>query len=293
MRVGDAELRDQVFAVVPIRAGFGIAGSAPVDGLIGFEVLARYVTVFDYANRRVTLRMPGTGTTLGRTVPFVFRSSQPQLACALDGIAGVCSVDTGSRSSISVLTPFVAAHPTIVPADATAPGVDGFGIGGAAVGRLGRLASLELGGFEMKNLVADFSSQKAGFFASPDVAANVGGGVWKRFTVTFDYAHQTMALEPNPSFGARDDQERAGVFVINKGGQFVVVDVRAGTPAAAAGLVKGDVVVSMEGAPAEQLTLGKIREAFQGPSGTVVHLGIARAGARTALAVTLTLRDYV
>ena len=56
--VGDATLRNQVFAVAPVHAGFGMSSGKPVDGLIGFEVLARFLTTFDYANGRVVLRTP-------------------------------------------------------------------------------------------------------------------------------------------------------------------------------------------------------------------------------------------
>src|SRR5579884_3378047 len=58
LQVGDAVLRDQIFAVLPVRAGFGISAGRVADGLIGWEVLARYVTTFDYANNRVILALP-------------------------------------------------------------------------------------------------------------------------------------------------------------------------------------------------------------------------------------------
>ena len=47
-----AVLKDQLFATLPVRAGFGVSGSAPVDGIIGAEVFARFVTVIDYAAKR-------------------------------------------------------------------------------------------------------------------------------------------------------------------------------------------------------------------------------------------------
>ena len=292
--IGQAELSDQLFAVAPVRAGFGVASGSPVDGLIGFEVLARFVTVFDYQNNRLVLSLPGGAPAAGRRVPFVFGGTQPQLACALDGIQALCSVDTGSRSSLDLFVPFIAAHPEVVPADASAVGVNGLGVGGGQSGKLGRLKSLEIGGFTLPEMIAGLSvAQGGGFFGSGGIAANIGGGVWNRFTVTFDYPHLAMYLEPNADFARRDEYERAGLFLINKGGAFVVIDVRPGTPAAAAGLVKGDVIASLDGTPATGLTLGVVRDAFHRPSGTVVHLGIVHAGATAAVNVDVTLRDFV
>lgn len=291
LQVGDAVLRDQLFVVGPVRQGFGVAAGQPVDGLIGFEVLARFITTFDYANKTVTLALPGAQPPAGsKIVPFVFGSTQPQFDCTIDGIATQCSVDTGARDSLSLLTAFVAAHPQVVPAAHSQEGVSGFGVGGGDRGYLGRLSSLQIGPFELHDLVAGFSTQKEGFFAGPFLAANVGGGVWKRFTVTFDYTKQTIALQPNASFETRDSYERAGVFLIDAGGKIVVYDVRPGTPAAEAGIAKGDTIVSIDGtAPA---SLKAARDAVNAPAGTVLHLQIA-AKSGTPRAVTLTLRDWV
>jgi C-terminal processing protease CtpA/Prc len=82
------------------------------------------------------------------------------------------------------------------------------------------------------------------------------------------------------------------MFLINKGG-VLVVDVRPGTPAAEAGIAKGDAIESIDGEPAEKLTLGGVREAFRRPSGTQLELQIRSKGASSSHKVLLTLRDYV
>ncbi|MBV8722348.1 MAG: PDZ domain-containing protein, partial [Candidatus Eremiobacteraeota bacterium] len=74
------------------------------------------------------------------------------------------------------------------------------------------------------------------------------------------------------------------------GGKIVVYDVRPGTPAAAAGLVKGDTLVSIDGVP--PASLQQAREALNGAAGTVLHLQVTgKTG--TTRAVTMTLRDWV
>jgi hypothetical protein len=291
LRVGSAELRDQLFGVAAVRAGFGMAGSAPVDGLIGAEVLARFVTVFDYEHKLVTFKLPGAALA-GTRVPFVFDGTQPEVPCVIDGLATRCTIDSGSRSSLDLFAPFLAAHPSLVPAGATAPGINGFGVGGGEIGRLGRLPSLAIGGLELKNFVAGLSTATVGAFAVPGIAANIGGAVLKRFTVTYDYAHEMMSLEPNAAFAEPDSYERSGMFMIDRGG-VLVVDVRPGTPAADAGIVKGDAIESVDGEPAERLRLGGIREAFRRPSGTQLELQVRSKGASSAHKVLLTLRDYV
>jgi Aspartyl protease/PDZ domain len=293
--IGNATLTNQYFAVLPIRRGFSIASGVPLDGIIGFEVLSRFVTTFDYAGSRVTLRLPGAATTQASgadIIPFVFNNTVPQVACQLDGIPGDCWVDTGSRASLSVLTPFSAAHPDLIPSNATAPGINGFGVGGAAIGRLGRLRSLQIGTFVLPDLIADFSVQSKGAFAMPFAAANVGGGVWRRFTVTFDYPQQVMTLAQNGFFAQPDTYDRSGVFLIAPGGQPTIADVRPGTPADEAGLVRGDMLIAINGKAAAGTDLVQIRTQFSEPAGTIIHL-VVQGKTGLQRSVTLTLRDYV
>jgi hypothetical protein len=292
LKIGGATLVDQSFAYGAVRQGFGIASSRSADGLIGFEVLARYQATFDYARKLVTLRMPSASPDLpGTRVPFRFHGSTPDIACTIGGQPGRCTVDTGSRASLSVASPFVAAHASIVPADATAPGVDGFGVGGPALGRLGR-TTLQIGGFDLAGVVTDFSVQQQGAFADPFTAGNIGGGVWRRFTLTFDYAHETLALLPNESLGLRDAYDRSGFFLIDRNGAIVVADARPGTPAAGSGVLKGESIKSVNGQSAATLGLGGIRQLFLGATGTKLQLEVSGKDG-TVRPVTLVLSDYV
>jgi hypothetical protein len=294
LKLGTATLKDQLFSVAPVRAGFGVSGGRAVDGLIGFEVLARFITTFDYGRSVVELALPGTAapTKDADVLPFVFHGEQPQFACTLDGIATQCTLDTGERAAISLFAPFIAAHPSVVPKTATAPGVNGFGFGGPAMGRLGRLASVHVGSFELADIIADFTTQTHGAFAAPFVGANVGGALLRRFTLYLDYPENTMALTPGPAYGDRDSYERSGIFLLDRAGRKIVYDVRPGTPAQAAGIVAGDAIVTIDGKDASGESLDDVRRAFFAPAGTVVRLGlVAKDGApRTA---TLILRDYV
>jgi hypothetical protein len=293
LQVGDAVLTDQLFAIAPTRMGFGVSVGRPVDGLIGWEVLARFVSTFDYAGKSVTLSLPGAAPAAAgaHVVPFVFYGTQPQIACTIDGIPSECTIDTGARDTITFMTPFTAAHPQIVPATLSAPGINGFGIGGPAIGRLGRIASIGIDDFTLPNLVADYSSQTQGALAAPFVGANIGGNLLRRFTVTFDYNSGTMALVPNAALNEPDVYERSGLFLIRRGGSTVVADSRPGTPAASAGIVKGDAIASVDGSPTSAMSLSQIREIFSQPAGTVVTLQLtSKAGVQRT--VKFTLADY-
>ncbi|MBV8198121.1 MAG: PDZ domain-containing protein [Candidatus Eremiobacteraeota bacterium] len=174
----------------------------------------------------------------------------------------------------------------------TAEGVNGFGVGGPSIGKLGRVQEVGIDDLRLTNLIADYSSQKVGALSAPFVAANLGGNLLRRFAVTFDYGNETMTLIPNADFSQADTYERSGLFLIKRSGNVVVVDSRPGTPAADAGIAKGDVIASVNGSSTSGMLLSQVRDAFVQPAGTVVTLVIAGKDG-TQRTVKITLRDYV
>ena len=291
LQVGNALVTNQVFVVLPIAKSFGMAHGMPMDGVIGYEVLSRFVTTFDYGNKKIVFHAPDSYAPPAdaTVIPIVQYGTQPQFACGIDNVPTTCTLDTGARASISLFTPFVQAHVSVVPARLTAPGVNGFGVGGPHLGRLGRVQTLSFGGLTLRDLVGDYATQSAGGLAMPFIGANVGGAVWKRFTMTLDYRQLTMTLTPNVDFDLRDHWDRSGVYLVNNGA-ITIIDVRPGTPAAKAGLAKGDVITSVN--TSSTLSLREVRDVFLGEPGTVVHLVVKSKDGATR-AVDLTLADYV
>jgi hypothetical protein len=291
LQVGDVLVKDQVFIVLPIAKGFGVSTGVQMDGVIGYEVLSRFVTTFDYGHKKVVFHMPGSYAPPAdaSVVPFKLFGTQPQFACGIDDVPATCTLDTGASDSLSFYKPFIEANPSVVPTKLSKQGVDGFGVGGTSMGKLGRLRAFSVGGLTLHDLVGDYPTQAEGGLALPFLAANVGGGVWKRFTMTLDYARLTMTLTPNADFPVRDQWDRSGLFLINSDG-IKVIDVRSGTPAATAGLKKGDVIVSLNGSSNPSLLA--VRDAFLAAPGTVVHLVIKSKDGATHK-VDLTLADYV
>jgi hypothetical protein len=291
LQVGNARVTNQVFVVLPIAKSLGMAHGMPMDGVIGYEVLSRFVTTFDYGDKKVVFYMPGSYTSPpGATVmPIAQYGTQPQFACRIDNLPTTCTLDTGARDSISLFKPFVEAHPSVVPATLTAPGANGFGVGGVSIGRLGRVRTLSFGGLTLRDLVGDYTTQSKGALAMPFIGANVGGAVWKRFTLTLDYRQLAMTLTPNADFDTRDHWDRSGVFLVNKGA-ITIIDVRPGTPAANAGLAKGDAIVSVNGSSG--LSLRQVRELFSAEPGTVEHL-VVKSKDGAPHDIDLTLEDYV
>jgi len=298
LEVGGATLRDQVFAVFNLGQ-LATAEGVTQNGLIGYEVFRRFVVRVDYEHRTLTLTLPAAFSYHGGgvVVPFKFNGHIPQVEGAIDGIAGAFDIDTGSRASVDLLGPFVDAHGLRARYAPKFEGVAGWGVGGPALAQFARAGSLRLGGLEVPRPVIELTLQTKGAFTDKYVAGNVGGALLSRFNVTFDYSRQQLIFERHAGSDQPIPFDRAGVWLnleerVPAPPAFVVIDVYAGSPAAAAGLLRGDRILAVDGKTPAELSLPALRERLRSdPSGTSVHLTVDRAGQHSEVVVVL--RDLV
>lgn len=285
-----ARFEDTTFVVLPLD---GVERAEGVDfaGLVGFELFRRFVVEIDYARHQLTLTLPDAFEYQGAgvRVPFELDGRTPVVEGAVDDVPGTFSIDTGSRSTLDLHAPFAAEHhlsESYVPA---VEAVSGWGVGGSVRSRVSRGGLLELGGVAVPGPLVEIAQVERGAFSDRYTAGNVGGGVLKRFTVIFDYAHQEMILEPNHLFDDPDPFDRSGMWINRDDDGFRVEDVVASGPADAAGLAPGDRIVAVDGAPAASIRLPDLRSRLrESPPGTVVELEVLDTeGARRTVRVVL------
>ncbi len=154
---------------------------------------------------------------------------------------------------------------------------------------------------------------KARYYEDRD--GSIGGGFLSRFTVTFDYRNKKIRLKKNHNFNNPFNYnmsgltlEHEGVELVkeerranvnsNRGNQnesltmnsisittelhfslvpkFVVADVREGSPAALAGVEKGDEVISINGKPCYEYKLYELIEMFSTDEGKRISMELKR-----------------
>src|SRR5581483_12489010 len=102
LKIGDAELFNQPFIVLPANA------LPPVDGIVGYELLARFAARLDMAHG--TLALAPSAAAFGPAIAparFVYFDRQPQVDGSLDVAIGAFSIDTGSTLTAQIQTPVV------------------------------------------------------------------------------------------------------------------------------------------------------------------------------------------
>lgn len=283
VRVGGAALAHPMFYVIDLGELPAVEGVA-ADGLVGYEMFRRFGVTIDYAGHVLTLTEPAkfAPPAGAHALPFEQAERIPIVTGRLDGAPARLSIDTGSRASLTLHSPFVREHGLVAKYRAAPEAVVGWGVGGPNRGRPVRFDALHLGDLAIDGIAGDLYTGDKGSFASPDLAGNLGGGVLKRFTVAFDYGKKTMYLAPNASFGQPDAYDRSGLWLLGAGAALKVADVAADSAAARAGLRVDDRLVAIGGEPITKRTLPEWRQRLRElPVGTRLMFEYQRGGKRT------------
>jgi hypothetical protein len=276
VRIGDAELLDQPFLVIPYPYSFYERGrKVPLAGILGLEWFERYATRIDYARKRLTLTPLTSFAYRGRgaAVPIRFQEDMPLAHAAADGSVGDFGVDTGNAGILILYGDFLR-RTELLAKYGQGYTVHGGGTGGSNTGRLETLARFDIGGHEIPKLLADFTQMKTGAFSSWTEAGDLGLSVLSRFTPTFDYANQTLYLEPlaHPLIIPRN---RSGIGFTKNGPDAIdVVAVRPNSAASALGIVAGDQILAVNDTGARDLSAADFVAIVTGRAGTVLRLTV-------------------
>lgn len=263
IEVGGASLRDSVALTLDFSPA-DVEGLV-LGGMLGSEFLERFVVEFDYGQGTLTFIDPARFSATdrrraGTALTMEFYDHMPQVAGTFEGRPAVFNLDTGSRADVSITAPF-ADHTGL--RDLYPQGItitDGWGSGGPARSQVVRAGSLTLGDVATGRPIAGLSVAKRGVMADENFDGNVGSGLLKQFVVTFDYGRNTVYLRrlphPDEDTGKFD---RTGLWINLAWGGMRVMDVAAGSPAAAAGLRIGDLLTSIDGSTVATRTLSDVR----------------------------------
>jgi len=289
IQVGDAVVRNQIFTVLPLDRLAGTEGT-PMPGLVGYEVFSRFVTRIDYAAETITLidSKHFNPQDAGTPVKFAFHDHILEVIGTFEGLAAKFNIDTGSRSELTLTKAFVE-QGGLRPKHRK--GVDatyGWGIGGPTRAYVTRGTEMTIGPIRIDNVVTNMSSQDRG-----GLSGFVGGGILKRYIVTFDYEHQMLYLksrvDPVSDTGTFD---RAGMWFNESPQGFEIVDVTKDAPAEGAGLKAGDTILAVDGEPVSKIHLYDLRQRLRDdPPGTVVTFRVKEG--LVVKDVKLMLRDLI
>ena len=205
-----------------------------VDGIVGGEFIKQFVVELDYQARLIRLHNRATFAYQGRgeVLPLDLNSNgHPVVKAIVTPAAGTpleqrFLLDIGSGLALALHSPFVIEQRLLDSPSPTIRVIGTAGAGGRSVGRLGRVAALQIGSFTIKNPITLFSQDQAGAFANRSLAGNIGAQIASRFRTFLDYGRRRIILEPSPTFAEPFDRAFSGIALRAEGADYRVFRIR-------------------------------------------------------------------
>ncbi|MES2935421.1 MAG: aspartyl protease family protein [Pseudomonadota bacterium] len=294
IQVGSARLPRQGAIVIP-----SLGETTPYDGLLGAPFFNAFIVQMDYEKQKMSLHSKASFTPDrgADAIPIrLLNGKSPLVNASAAGIAGWYQIDTGAGGiALTMFTPVVdkyALRSLLAPSVRMATGI---GVGGVLTeGDVVRIPELRIGPYQFSQVIAELSLATDGLFAHPPepMLGNLGAEIFRRFTVTFDYANSVMYLQPNNAFTQRFDPPRSGLVAPLAQGKMTVIQVVPMSPAAQANIQVGDVInaIDMEGQSYQTPEL--MSDVLRGVAGVSLSLHLQSSDGKKRIAHMM-LRDLL
>jgi predicted aspartyl protease len=201
-QLGDAKVSDQIVVAIPLDH-LERPLQRPLDGILGYDFLSRFVIELDYANQtmRIFDRSSYHHTGAGKPIAVTLEDGTPFIDAEIEvpnkgRIGGHFVLDTGCLCDVQLSTPFVDEHRLLSAFPHAKQAGFSSGAGGATNEMTATIPALHVGGEKIESPRADFARDTHGANADPESAGLIGSLTWKRFVLVLDYKHQQVFLDP-------------------------------------------------------------------------------------------------
>jgi len=296
--VGGVEF-DGTLLVPEPTGSHGPSMPSPWDGVIGRPLLAGLVVELDWVKQVLKL-YPSTYPYAGKgsVLPLTFDEGGRPYTTATVVIEGETSiptklvVDTGANATALWLD--VGSHADIKLPHNTISAVLGRGASGEVRGYIGRVKSLKLGDYQVKDVLASFRDASSGTAGLGGRQGGLGADLLSRFKVILDYSRKQMILEPNSNFSDPFEFTMSGLgfMPMRPGAQALrVAQVFDGSPAKELGILVGDEILTIDGRDISEFKGPEVLQIFRLDKGKPLVLTVKRGTEQ--FEKTLRLRRFI
>ncbi|WCO02242.1 aspartyl protease family protein [Psychroserpens ponticola] len=192
----------------------------------------------------------------------------------------------------------------------------GKGLSGNIYGKRSKIEKFKLKSFVLNNVNTAFPDSTSISFARKNIkrSGSVSGEVLKRFNIIVDYKNRKLTLKKNKNFKSAFSYNKSGIIIEQNGVMIVkerknrsglgfndksdsnihvetvthyklsvkpaytIVEIREDSPAEKAGLLKGDIIVTINNKETHLLKLQNVIGYFKSKTGKLINLKINRNG---------------
>jgi hypothetical protein len=273
LAIGPLMMRDMTLLAIDASAipRLGDADAFDLDGIIGYDLLARFPVRVDPRARTLAILAPGTPPPAGAVIlPLEQRGRNAYVSLPVAVAAGA----PPQPANLHVDTGFTG-HLQLVDSDASPfrPPARGWrsvgaGVQGETHGRLASVAKVDIAGGTIERVPTVFSRGDA----ASGRHGRLGASLLARFAYTIDLPSERLLLEPRADSFVTPAQGFIGMTVTPIGEGARVRYVQPGSPAEHAGFTSGDRLVSIDGVATAGLTRRDLAEKLQVDAGRRVEV---------------------
>ena len=256
-----------------------------INGLIGVDLFQNYTVEIDYTHKRIRFYDPKTMSLPKGYGMLPINIEAQKMFVELSVIQSDSTrkqvrmlVDTGAELNAWFQT--YTKESVELPAK-WVQGTIGEGFNGIITGKYGHISQICFGEFCLKNPIVSFPDSAAikEIISVSKRDGTIGSQLLSRFNLYIDYPQKKIYFKPNENFNNRYAYNVAGIEIIQISPNInlvEVLDVWANSPAAIAGVQKGDQIFEINGSIAFDMTMGEIRKLFETPSKRPLRMTLMR-----------------
>jgi hypothetical protein len=254
----------------------------PVYGLIGFDLFKNFVVEINYGMKYIRLIKPEFYTPSRKytTLPISIERGKPYIEAEMTDLEDHKTtanwlIDSGASQSLFIF------HDELEPHGKTVPGYLGKGFSGEVLGLQGRIRQLQIGDFELKQVIVGYPESGSLNFLVEDESwyGNIGAGILSRFRVFLDYPGRQIHLRKNNSFENEFPYNISGIELIADGPSFnryIISYVRPGSSAAQSGLQANDEILAINGFVPQNTDIESVYAALDKKAGRRLCIKVKR-----------------
>jgi len=272
----------------------------PIHGLLGFEFFNSFTVRINYIDKFLKVYRPQIPYTLRRSqsIPISVTGGKPYVEAQiiLDNVPSKVKliIDTGAGHPLWLESS--EGKPIEIPQLHIRANL-GVGLSGTIEGSMGRLSSVKLGKFNLKNVVSAFPDfEYVGSKVTDERNGNMGNTILKRFEVVFDYKRNILQLKPNYNFKRPFEHDMSGLELVYHSPDFsrlFVGRVEDGSAAEDCGLMPEDEIIDINFKRAKEWNIDDLYELFRSKPDKGILLTVLPKGEKKTQLVVLTLKRRI